>query len=199
MMQDQFREEVATRQSRGLETVLMVIANIMMFAFAAVAFFFLTNIFSTISPLLSGQILREDGTAYTFIDLLPEIAICLVLAGCAVLLYLKKDAIRTEYEYTVTNAQMDFAAVYNNKKRKSLGTMNLKNISAAGMVESGSFQRYIGQQGVKTSNWFVNRGADLMYIYFQKENAKRVIVIEPSEEMRTMIKRVLPQGVWQVN
>lgn len=52
----------------------------------------------------------------------------LLTGGIAVLLFLRRDRIRTEYEYTFTNGQMDFAQVFNNKKRKNLGTMNLKNV-----------------------------------------------------------------------
>lgn len=198
-MQDQFREEVATRQNRGMETVLTILAWVMMIGFGIGAFVMLTALSGTLPQVLSGALVDPDGNPYTIVNLLPEIGMLVLFAGMAVLLYLRKDMIRTEYEYTITNAQMDFAAVYNNKKRKNLGTMNLKNIAACGMVASGSFQRYVSQQGVKTSNWFVNRGADLFYIYFQKDQSKRIIVIEPSEEMVQMIKKVLMPGVWQVN
>ena len=199
MLQDQFREEVATKQKKGAETVLFLLAWVMLIVFGIGAFLMLTSLFNTVPQVLAGNLVNEAGVPYTFVDVLPEIVLCLAMAACAVLLYLKKDMIRTEYEYTITNAQMDFAAVYNNQKRKSLGTMNLKNISAAGMVASGSFQRYIGMQGVKTSNWFVNRDAQLMYVYFQKNDQRRIIVFEPSEEMVQMIKKVLVPGVWQVN
>ena len=94
---------------------------------------------------------------------------------------------------------MDFAQVYNNRKRKSLGTMNVRNVEACGMVSSGSFQRYINMPNVKRTNWFLNREAELFYFYFQKENQKRIIIIEPSEEMVGLIKKYVPQGVWQIN
>ena len=104
-----------------------------------------------------------------------------------------------EYEYTFTNNQLDFAQVFNNKKRKNLGTMNIKNLEACGLVSSGSFNRYINMQGIKRTNWFLNRDAELMYFYYQKDGQKRIIIIEPNEEMIALIKRNLPQGVWQNN
>ena len=54
-------------------------------------------------------------------------------------------------------------------------------------------------QGIKRTNWFLNREANLLYFYFQKEGQKRIIIIEPSEEMIGLIKKNLPQGVWQNN
>ena len=115
------------------------------------------------------------------------------------LLFLRRDRIRTEYEYTFTNGQMDFAQVFNNKKRRNLGTMNLKNVEALGLVNSGSFNRYINMKGIKRDNWFVNRDAQLFYFYFSKDSVKRIIIIEPSEEMVGLIKKYVPQGVWQIN
>ena len=186
MMNDQFMEEATVKQKRGLETALYLFMWFAVILFGALALFMFTGITSAFA---------EGGTGMGIFNLV----VCLACAGCAVYAYLNKDKVRTEYEYTITNAQMDFAAVYNNNKRKNLGTMNLKNVTVCGEVASGSFRRYIEMPGVKRSNWFVNREANLFYIYFQKEESKRIIIIEPSEEMVKMIKRVLPQGVYQVN
>ena len=116
-----------------------------------------------------------------------------------VLLFLRRDRIRTEYEYTFTNGQMDFAQVFNNKKRRNLGTMNLKNVEALGLVNSGSFNRYINMKGIKRDNWFVNRDAQLFYFYFSKDSVKRIIIIEVSDEMLALIKRYAAPGAYQVN
>ena len=45
----------------------------------------------------------------------------------------------------------------------------------------------------------MNREAELLYFYYQKNSEKHIIIIEPNEEMLGMIKRSLPQGVWQNN
>ena len=66
-------------------------------------------------------------------------------------------------------------------------------------MASGSFQRYINMPGVKRTNWFLNRQADLFYLYFTKEGQKRIIIIEPSEDMQNYIRRAVGQGVYQVN
>ncbi|NLB38256.1 MAG: hypothetical protein GX810_03275, partial [Clostridiales bacterium] len=103
-----------------------------------------------------------------------------------------------EYEYTFTNGQMDFARVFNNKKRKALGTMNVRNVEACGKVSSGSFHRYLSMPGVKRINWFLNRDAELFYFYFVKDNVKNIMVIEPSPEMLDLIIKACP-GKYQQN
>lgn len=184
---DQFLEEVVTPRNKGMQTLTLILANIVWVVFAIWAFF-------------QVQVLMMSISSAGFVwELLYNVAQVLIFGGLAVLIFLRKDRIKTEYEYTLTNAQMDFAQVFNNRKRKSLGTMNIRNVEACGLVASGSFQRYINMQGVKRTNWFLNREAELLYFYFQKEGNKRIIIIEPSEEMIALIRRNLPQGVWQVN
>lgn len=193
-MMDQFMEEVVTKRKQGVQTMLLALANVLMVVCAILGVMymnvFITNLFSGgfgMPTILSGVLF-------------------LLMAGIAVFLFLRRDRLRTEYEYTFTNGVLDFAQVYNNKHRKALGTMNLKNIEACGMVasENGdgpteSFKRYINSPGIKRTNWFLNREADLLYLYFVKESQKRIIIIEPSEEMRNYIRRALVPGVWQKN
>ena len=188
MAMDNFLEEVATRRNRTVETIMYMMANVLMVVFAALAFMYFMS--------LQGAITQGASLAEI---LLAVILPMLITGGMAVLLFLYRDRLRTEYEYTFTNGQMDFAQVFNNKKRKNLGTMNLKNVEAMGLVNSGSFNRYINMPGIKRSNWFVNRDAQLFYFYFSKESVKRIIIIEVSDEMQALIKRYAAPGAFQVN
>ena len=97
-----------------------------------------------------------------------------------------------EYEYTFTNGDLDFAQVFNNQKRKALGTMRVKNVEAFGPVDSNEFRKLINMPGINRKNWFLNRGAKLYYFYYQKENNRTIIVLEPSEELVGMIRKYLP-------
>ena len=187
MLNDQFLEEVATKRNQGVETVMYVIATIVMFASMLLAVLYLNVLTSMVAQ-----------TGFS-VNLLYPLVLMLVFAGTAVLLWLKRDAIKTEYEYAFTNGVLDFAQVFNNKKRKALGTMNLKNIEACGKVTSGSFQRYITMPNIKRNNWFVNRDAELFYLYFSKDGQKRIIIIEPSEEMVKLITHAVQPDVYQVN
>jgi len=186
-MMDQFKEEVVTKRNPGTQTALFIGASALMVLLGVYALLVFANFTS---------ILGREGFGASFLIALAEFV---VFGGAAAALFFFRDRIKTEYEYTLTNTQMDFAKVFNNKKRKSLGTMNIRNVEACGLVASGSFNRYISMQNVKRSNWFLNRDAELFYFFFQKEGNKRIIIIEPSQEMRDMIKKNLPQGVWQIN
>ena len=184
---DSFLEEVVVKRKRGREGLLYALSWVMLVLFGLYAFLQLQNV---------TLVLSTEGFSTSVLIYAAQLVI---FGGAAVLLFLRKDQIKMEYEYTFTNGQMDFAQVFNNKKRKNLGTMNVRNVEACGLVASGSFQRYINMPGVKRTNWFLNREAELFYFYFQKDNNKRIIIIEPSEEMIGLIKKYIPQGVWQNN
>ena len=184
-MMDQFLEQVATKRNSGAQSLMIAFS----WAVLVISGLYGMLLFSQVTYAFA-----ESTTAG-----IVQVVASVIFLGFAVLIYLFKDRLRTEYEYTFTNGTLDFAAVYNNNKRKALGTMNLKNIKACGKVASGSFNRYINMQGIKRSNWFVNREADLFYIYFEKDNSKRIIIMEPNEEMEKLIRGAAPQGAYQVN
>ncbi len=189
-MMDQFLEEVVVKKNQGVQTLLLVAANVLMWVFALIGVFGLNLLIQSLSGLFAG-----GGVGNIALPLI----LTLVFGGAAVLLFLKRDELKTEYEYTFTNGVLDFAKVFNNKKRKALGTMNLKNIEACGKVSSGSFNRYISMPQIKRTNWFLNREADLFYLYFTKDSQKRIIIIEPSEEMEKLIRQAVQPGVYQTN
>lgn len=174
---DHFKEEVIVKKNRGLNEVLY---------FGSMAVMAICVLY----VLLMIQMLF---VAFEWMALITV----LLSAGCAVLIFFKRDQLRTEYEYTFTNGEMDFAMVFNNQRRKNLGTMRVRNVEAFGQVKGQAFQRYVTMRDIKVNNWFLNRGAELYYFYFQKEDKKRLIVIEPSEEMVELIKKYLPYGALQ--
>lgn len=186
MMRDHFREEVVTRRARSSESLLYILANISMVLTGVVGLF----MFNVLLPQVLGAF---------DVQMIPVILFTLLLLASCVLIFLYRDRIKTEYEYTFTNGTMDFAKVYNNRKRKPLGTMNVRNVEACGMVASGSFKRYLNVPDVKRLNWFLNRDANLFYFYFVKDSKKSLMVLEPSEEMISLIKRYVGQGKFQVN
>ena len=174
---DHFLEEVVVKKNRGLDDVMFVLCSVCMVLCAIVGLF-------TLSTLLTG--FSVMGAIITVVTL-----------GFAVLMYLYKDRLKTEYEYTFTNGDLDFAQVFNNQKRKNLGTMRVKNVEAFGPVDSNDFRKLVNMQGLARKNWFLNRGAKLYYFYYQKESSRTMIVLEPSDELVGMIKKDLPRGAYR--
>ncbi|MBE5777903.1 MAG: hypothetical protein E7331_01080 [Clostridiales bacterium] len=177
-MMDHFHEEVVVKRNRVFESILYALANIMMVVTGILALYWMNVV---------------TGGGFSWAALI----IFLVMAGCCAGLFFYRDRLRAEYEYTFTNGDLDFAIVYNNKKRKSLGTMRVKNVDAFGPVNSEGFRKIINMPELKRRNWFLNRDANLHYFYYQKENSRNIIVLEPSEELVGMIRKYLSVGAYR--
>ena len=177
---DRFLEEVVSKHDRRMDEVLYWVSLVVM-------------VFTGLIAMLQFMMLNMSQ------NLLMDIIIMVGMGALAVYTYFYRDRLRMEYEYTFTNGSLDFAMVFNNKRRKNLGALNVAKVDAFGKVSSGSFHRHTSAPDVKHLRWFLNRGAELYYFAFSKDGKKSVIVFEPSEEMVGYIKHYLPRGVYQEN
>ena len=177
MAMDHFMEEVVVKRNDTLNRIL----------------YYFSWVVIVVSALIASMTLGTLSMNFNWFSVVVIVA----MGGVAVFTWLFHDRILTEYEYTFTNGSLDFAEVYNNKKRKSLGSLNVKNVEVFGKVSSPSFQRYVNMPGIKRMNWFLNRDAELYYFYFTKDTEKKMIILEPSEQMVEYIKAYLPRGAYQ--
>ena len=176
-MMDNFKEDIVGRHSNALPNILYALCWVCIVTFGLYA-------------MLMLQVLMMQFDVTTLV-------IALLAAASAILLFFMKDQLKLEYEYTFTNGSLDFAKVMRQAKRKELGSMNVKNVSACGHVAHDSFRRFLSMKDVEKKNWFLNRDGNLFYFYYVKESKKHMIIIEPSEEMVEMIRQYLPAGVYQ--
>ena len=176
-MMDNFKEDVVSSRNRLLPNILYVVSWVMIVLFGVYAMLLLQVVFYDFN--VSALIMTVASTAL------------------AVFLFLYKDNLKLEYEYTFTNGTLDFAKVLRSARRKELGSMNVANVSACGHVAHDSFRRFLAQKDVEKKNWFLNRDGNLFYFYYVKENKKHMIVIEPSEELVQMMIPYFQAGVYQ--
>lgn len=176
-MADHFKEDVVISRKPMLSNILYTMCFVFM-------------ILTALYGLMLVQVLM-----FAF-DVMALVLVVLSL-GAAVLMYMVKDNFKVEYEYAFTNGYLDFAKVLRASKRKELGSMKVANLSACGHVAHDSFRRFLSMKDVEKKNWFLNRDGNLFYLYYVKDGKKKMIIIEPSEEMVEMIRHYLPVGVYQ--
>ena len=174
---DHFLEEVVIKRRNAFNKILYYLSWVVMI-FAAI---------------IASMTLGTLTSAFSWYSVI----LIVISAGIAVYTWFFHDKLLTEYEYTFTNGALDFAEVYNNKKRKNLGSLNVKNVEAFGKVSSSSFQRYLNMPDIKRMNWFLNRDAELYYFYFTKDSNRKMIILEPSDEMVGYIRQYLPNGAYR--
>ena len=118
-MMDNFKEDIVSPRSNALGNVLYALCWVFIVLFGAYA-------------LMMLQVVMVQFSVLTLVTVA-------MAAACAVLLFFIKDQLKVEYEYTFTNGSLDFAKVFRQAKRKELGSMNVKNVSACGHVAGSGF------------------------------------------------------------
>lgn len=126
-MMDHFKEDIVSPRAKVLSNVLYVLCWVFIVLFGGYALM-----------MLQVVMLQFSVTALVTV---------LMAAAFAVLLFFLKDNLKVEYEYTFTNGSLDFAKVFRQAKRKELGSMNVKNVSACGHVARGQLPPLPGDEG----------------------------------------------------
>lgn len=183
---DDFLEQVAIRRRQGAFTLLYYVCWLNVIIFGITAAFSLTSIIG-INP-------ETGGMSFSFINLVMALA----CGGIAFLLWRGSDMCRVEYDYTFTNGTLDVSRVLNNKRRKYLTALEMKEVIRCGPAQGQAFMKTLNEPGIKRHNWFVNREANLYFFYFVKKGVKHVIIVELSDKMIALIrsKSYLQRGVW---
>ena len=182
---DDYLETVARRKHQGIYTVLYFMIWVLIVLFGIYA---LLNFSSFIGTDENGSL------QLNWIQLI----IAVVFGGLTYLLWRRKDYCRVEYDYTFTNGLLDVGQVLNNKRRRYLTALDMKDVVRCGPTQGPTFEKTLRESGLKKHNWFLNRDANLYYFYFVKNNVKHLAVLELQDEMIAMIrsKTYLPRGAW---
>jgi len=181
-MKDHFLEEVVSKHKNGVNRALYLLSWVIIILSGASAMF----MFSAVSSSITQGAFQWQSLIYLLLS-----------GGICGYTFFFHDKLLNEFEYTFTNGALDFAEVYNNKKRKSLGSLNVRNVECFSKVDSEHFRRYLNMPGIKRMNWFLNRDAELYFFYFTKDQDKKMIILEPSEQMVEYIREYLPRGAWR--
>ena len=183
---DDFLETYAVRRKQGVYTLLYYACWLLIAVFAVTAAFAPSGVIGT-DP-------STGGMQFSWQNLLTA----LIFGGVAFLLWRGSDNFRVEYDYTFTNGNLDVSRVLNNKRRKYLTALDMKDVIRCGPAAGPAFAKTLNEPGIKRHNWFVNREANLYYFYFQRKGVKHVIVLELTQEMVDMIrsKNYLPREAW---
>ena len=119
--------------------------------------------------------------------ILPFIAV----GGMYVLLHFVKSR-NLEFEYSITNGDLDITQIIDQKKRTLLCTINCREIELMGMVNEAN-QQYYGKKVDKIVN--VTSGQKDVQKYFilcRRESINMKIYFEPNEAVLKACKKYVP-------
>ncbi len=169
---DYFNENLVQRKKTGKDIILIIAAILLGIALSV---FLLPFIFTQ------------------FIGQLVLLAIAGVWYGVYVIITRR----RVEFEYIVTNNEMDVDKIVAKRKRSRLFTLNTKEIEVMAPLNDPDFQRE--QQNVNIAERLDissgNPEARRYFAVFMKDTKRTFIIFEPTRKMLGIFKRYSPQNV----
>ncbi len=123
--------------------------------------------------------------------------VLLLIAGVWYVAYKLISRRRVEFEYIVTNGDMDVDKIVAKRKRTRLLSVNAKEIEVMAPIDDPNFQR--DQQNINIMERLdVSSGdpqARRYFAVFMKEGKRTLIIFEPTRKMLAIFKRYRPQNI----
>lgn len=110
---------------------------------------------------------------------------------CAYFVGLRVDR---EYEYTLTDREMDIDVVYSKQSRKHITTIDLTKLEIMAKVGSHRLDGFAGRE-LKTSDYSSREDSHAGNMFAMIYDGSRKIIIEPDERLYKAIYNVSPSKV----
>lgn len=120
--------------------------------------------------------------SFMAIMLIPSFSM-IIVAGLFYLAYFLSSKRNIEYEYAVTNGDLDIDMIINQKKRKRVFSQNAKEFEVVARVKSDHYTKEHKEcKNIKdyTSH---SEHADVWFVFTRLDGNPAVILIEPNEKM----------------
>ena len=118
----------------------------------------------------------------------------LAIAGIIYGMYFLVTSVNVEYEYILTNNELDVDAIINTRKRKHLTTVNIRQIECWGKKSDHSFKSNFENKSVKKIYACEDvENPDTYFVVYYKDEDKNMLMFNPNEKILQRIERLNPQ------
>jgi hypothetical protein len=132
------------------------------------------------------------------IKVLQELGISLILAaGIGYLAYRLLTSRNVEYEYIVTNGDLDIDKIVSRRKRKRIFSANCKEFDIVAPVKSDSYNRSAQEFKKRIDASSSTDSADAWFVTLNYKGEKTIVIFEPDERMLKNFKIYIPRKVLQ--
>lgn len=120
-----------------------------------------------------------------FLFITPQLGMIIVVVGISLMVYAAGEG-RMEYEYTITNGNVDIAAIYNASRRRERMRFELEQVT---MVVPKDSNRISHETFKKTRNYTSGYGREQeIALVVEMDGNKELILMEPDEKSLEHIK-----------
>lgn len=101
-----------------------------------------------------------------------------------------------EFEYIVTNGELDIDKIISKRKRKRIFSANCKDFEIVAKTSSNNFSQSVQAIGNRIDASSTPKAPDAYFITLNYKNEKTVVIFEPDERMINSFKFVIPRKVF---
>lgn len=127
---------------------------------------------------------------------IPFITSFILLAIAAVIyaMYFLISSVNVEYEYILTNVELDVDSIMNQKRRKRLATFSIKQLEAWGKGSDHSFSKYMESKSLKKIYACIDaKDPDVYFVVYNNDDEKAMLLFNPNEKILKRIEFYNPQ------
>lgn len=106
------------------------------------------------------------------------------------------SAFNVEYEYSVTNGEIDIDKIVNKRKRKKMYTADCKDIEIMAKLTSKRYNESIATVPKKIVAVSSMKSPDVYFAMLNIQGKRALIYFEPNEKMIKTIKSIVPGKVF---
>lgn len=130
-------------------------------------------------------------------DFIGPLLICGIIFGT----YYLFGKFNREYEYILTNNELDIDVIYNRNSRKRVLTINMKKIEIMASIKDTNHSSEINKPGLKVINASDNTNKENTYaiITETEKNGLCKVLITPNEALLTELYKQAPNKVYKPN
>lgn len=119
-----------------------------------------------------------------------------IVVGIGYVAYLLLTSRNIEYEYAVTNGDLDIDKIIAQRKRKRIFSANCKNFEIVARVKSHHYtQQYRNFKNKIDCSSFIEND-DVYFVVLQYKNEQTILYFEPTEKMLNSFKTFIPRKVF---
>jgi len=138
--------------------------------------------------------------ALVLIYILPVLIRSVALLADVGVLYAAYKLIRSrnkEYEYALTNGEIDIDVIIDRKKRKRIFTANCKEFEILEKINGSHYSQYAGKMTKIIKAVSSMKAEDIYYFVLYREKDRIMVYFEPDPKMINAFKTYIPSKVFE--
>ncbi|WP_010680922.1 DUF6106 family protein [Acetivibrio cellulolyticus] len=127
----------------------------------------------------------------------PRGIVLLLTAGLIVGDWYLIGSFNVEYEYSITNGEIDIDKIINRRKRKKLITADCKDIEIMAKVSSKKFNESIATVPTQIKSVSSMDSPDVYFVMVNNGGKRSLIYFQPDEKIMKTLKASIPSKIFE--